>query len=172
MSNNKACKYKSAAKDLAIEYLKNNNTIDSTDAAGQQLINDFAGKARSQIISQSRQLDESLKIEPRIIMKDNELQIDFKVGSTKMFKISDLIHFVELVRSSESEKYGTNTMINHGIQNFTEESRRWVNFIQDSVDEEMRIREGVAESTWSSVKKKKWDAFLCMDGKSIRCISL
>ena len=46
-------------------------------------------------------------------------------------------------------------MINHGIQNFTEESRRWVNFIQDSVDEEMRIREGVAESTWSSVKKKK-----------------
>lgn len=155
MSNNKACKYKSAAKDLAIEYLKNNNTIDSTDAAGQQLINDFAGKARSQIISQSRQLDESLKIEPRIIMKDNELQIDFKVGSTKMFKISDLIHFVELVRSSESEKYGTNTMINHGIQNFTEESRRWVNFIQDSVDEEMRIREGVAESTWSSVKKKK-----------------
>lgn len=88
-------------------------------------------------------------------MKDNELQIDFKVGSTKMFKISDLIHFVELVRSSESEKYGTNTMINHGIQNFTEESRRWVNFIQDSVDEEMRIREGVAESTWSSVKKKK-----------------
>lgn len=62
---------------------------------------------------------------------------------------------VELVRSSESEKYGTNTMINHGIQNFTEESRRWVNFIQDSVDEEMRIREGVAESTWSSVKKKK-----------------
>lgn len=155
MSNNKACKYKSAAKDLAIEYLKNNNTIDSTDAAGQQLINDFAGKARSQIISQSRQFDESLKIEPRIIMKDNELQIDFKVGSTKMFKISDLIHFVELVRSSESEKYGTNTMINHGIQNFTEESRRWVNFIQDSVDEEMRIREGVAESTWSSVKKKK-----------------
>lgn len=155
MSNNKACKYKSAAKDLAIEYLKNNNTIDSTDAAGQQLINDFAGKVRSQIISQSRQLDESLKIEPRIIMKDNELQIDFKVGSTKMFKISDLIHFVELVRSSESEKYGTNTMINHGIQNFTEESRRWVNFIQDSVDEEMRIREGVAESTWSSVKKKK-----------------
>lgn len=155
MSNNKACKYKSAAKDLAIEYLKNNNTIDSTDAAGQQLINDFAGKARSQIISQSRQLDESLKIKPRIIMKDNELQIDFKVGSTKMFKISDLIHFVELVRSSESEKYGTNTMINHGIQNFTEESRRWVNFIQDSVDEEMRIREGVAESTWSSVKKKK-----------------
>ncbi len=155
MSNNKACKYKSAAKDLAIEYLKNNNTIDSTDAAGQQLINDFAGKARSQIISQSRQLDESLKIEPRIIMKDNELQIDFKVGSTKMFKISDLIHFVELVRSSESEKYGTNTMINHGIQNFTEESRRWVSFIQDSVDEEMRIREGVAESTWSSVKKKK-----------------
>lgn len=88
-------------------------------------------------------------------MKDNELQIDFKVGSTKMFKISDLIHFVELVRSSESEKYGTNTMINHGIQNFTEESRRWVSFIQDSVDEEMRIREGVAESTWSSVKKKK-----------------
>ena len=155
MSNDKACKYKSAAKDLAIEYLKNNNTIDSTDAAGQQLINDFAGKVRSQIISQSRQLDESLKIEPRIIMKDNELQIDFKVGSTKMFKISDLIHFVELVRSSESEKYGTNTMINHGIQNFTEESRRWVNFIQDSVDEEMRIREGVAESTWSSVKKKK-----------------
>lgn len=155
MSNNKACKYKSAAKDLAIEYLKNNNTIDSTDAAGQQLINDFAGKVRSQIISQSRQLDESLQIEPRIIMKDNELQIDFKVGSTKMFKISDLIHFVELVRSSESEKYGTNTMINHGIQNFTEESRRWVNFIQDSVDEEMRIREGVAESTWSSVKKKK-----------------
>ena len=30
-------------------------------------------------------------------MKDNELQIDFKVGSTKMFKISDLVEFVENV---------------------------------------------------------------------------
>lgn len=37
-------------------------------------------------------------------MKDNELQIDFKVGSTKMFKISDLIHFVENVGISNLSK--------------------------------------------------------------------
>ncbi len=37
-------------------------------------------------------------------MKDNELQIDFKVGSTKMFKISDRIHFVENVGISNLSK--------------------------------------------------------------------
>ena len=37
-------------------------------------------------------------------MKDNELQIDFKVGSTKMFKISNLIHFVENVGISNLSK--------------------------------------------------------------------
>ena len=37
-------------------------------------------------------------------MKDYELQIDFKVGSTKMFKISDRIHFVENVGISNLSK--------------------------------------------------------------------
>lgn len=37
-------------------------------------------------------------------MKDNELQIDFKVGSTKIFKISDLIQFVENVGISNLSK--------------------------------------------------------------------
>ena len=158
MDASDACKYQSAAKDLAIEYLKKNNTIDTTDVVGQQLINDFAGKMRSQVISQSRQLSESLKIEPRILLKKDELLLDFKVGSNKMFMIKDLIRFSDLVKKSESEKYGTNTIINLGIQNFTDESRRWVNFIQDAADEEMRIRQSIAESTWSSVKKKKMDS--------------
>ena len=36
-------------------------------------------------------------------MKDNELQIDFKVGSTKMFKISDRIHFVGISNLSKED---------------------------------------------------------------------
>lgn len=59
-----------------------------------------------------------------------------------MFVVKDLAKFVENVRNSASDTYGSDTVINHRLENFTESGRKWINFINDAADEEKRLREG------------------------------
>ncbi len=148
------CAFRSAALDLAIDYLNKNNDIDATDYAGLQMINSFAKRKRSLVISESRQQEKSLVLEPRLVCKNNNISLSFRVGEDKLFVVKDLIHFAKLVQRSETEAYGSNTNINHGIQNFTASSRKWVEFIQDCVAEEDRLKKTLQEVTWKNVKKK------------------
>lgn len=154
-SDDSYCQFKSAALDIAVDHLSANNNIDATDYSGMQLIRNFASKKRSQVISESRQQGSSLCLEPRLVCKDMNISLSFKVGFDKLFVVKDLTHFVELVQKSETETYGSNTIINHGIQNFTADSRKWVEFIQDCVAEENRLKKTIAEVTWRGVSRKK-----------------
>ena len=106
------------------------------------------------MISASRQQENSLTLEPRLVCKDKNISLSFKVGEDKMFVVKDLTHFADLVQKSETEVYGSNTNINHGIQNFTASSRKWVDFIQDCVAEENRLKKSLEEATWKSIRKK------------------
>ena len=148
------CAYRSAALDLAIDYLDKNNNIDATDYTGTQVINTFAKRKRSLVISESRQQEKSLVLEPRLVCKDKNISLSFKIGEDKLFVVKDLMHFAGLVQKSETETYGSNTTINHGIQNFTQSSKKWVEFIQDCVAEEERLKKTLQEVTWKNVKKR------------------
>lgn len=153
-AKNHHCKYTAAALDIALDYLEKNDNMDATDTAGRQVINSFAKRKRSKVISASRQQEDSLTLEPRLVCKDKNISLSFKVGEDKMFVVKDLTHFADLVQKSETEVYGSNTNINHGIQNFTASSRKWVDFIQDCVAEENRLKKSLEEATWKSIRKK------------------
>ena len=149
------CAYTSGFMDLIVEYLHTHNLGDATDWTGQSLISAFRGKRKSQVISDNRDQKQSLTLEPKIIQKEGDLGIGFRVGEGKLFVIKDLIHFVQNVKNSENEAYGSNTMINHGIQNFKPEAIKWLRFIIDAVDEEEKIRERISEETWYEKKTSK-----------------
>ncbi len=130
------CPYESAVLQFVVDYVSEYNIMDATDLTGSKIMKSFDDRKRSQCITESRQQEGALVIEPRIIPKGSNICLTFKVGFDKMFVIKNLEHFAELVHNSDTEVYGTSTNINHGIQNFTAESKKWVHFIQDCVAEE------------------------------------
>ncbi|WP_455056998.1 DEAD/DEAH box helicase [Jutongia sp.] len=153
-STQSSCGYIAAALEMAFEYLKKHNDIDATDKSAKNIIDHFAEKRRSEIISKNMQQEKALTLEPRIVLKDNEFKLSFKVGNDRLFVIKDLGHFVDLVNNSATETYGSSKVINHGIQNFSEESRKWILFIQDCVAEEHHVMDAIEERTWKTVNKK------------------
>ena len=157
-SGEKNCPFISAVLDLVSDYQsQNNDVMDATNFAGMQVINSFADRKRSQIITESRQQESSFILEPRLVCKEGYISLSFKIGEAKLFVVKDLVHFADLVQKSETEVYGSNTTINHGIQNFTKDSRKWVEFIRDCVAEENRLFRSIAEITWRNVKKRVSD---------------
>ena len=108
----------------------------------------------SKVIAGSRTADSSIMLEPRIIKKDDRLVLSFKVGMSRMFVVKDLVKFVDNVKAGASDIYGSDTSINHRIENFTQSGRRWLDFIKDATHEEKRMRERIMDITWGKRSQK------------------
>lgn len=148
------CAYVSATLDLAAEFEQCHHIMDATNYNAMKMLNNFARRKQSLALTEIRQQDQTLRLEPRLVCKDENILLSFKVGFEKLFIVKDLVHFMDLVMKSETECYGSSTEINHGIQNFSKESRKWVEFVQSSVEEQQRLISSVEHLTWKSYSRK------------------
>lgn len=152
------CQYLSAMLDLAEEYTSKHDLGDATDMCAKQLLGRYSSRMESKFIADNRAADSSVLLEPRIIKKDDKLMLSFKIGTGRMFVVKDLAKFSENVKASASDIYGSDTSINHRFENFTESGRRWIDFINDAVDEEKRLRERIWDVTWGRTGSHKIDS--------------
>lgn len=153
--NRNDCAYVSGMIDLAEEYLTEHNVWDATDLSGRRLMNAFQGRRTSRMISDNRDQNQSLTLEPKIIQKDGRIALGFRIGEKKLFVIKDLVHFAHNVKESQTEVYGSNTSINHGMQNFKPEAVKWLRFIFDAVEEEEKFQKRISEEVWYEKEKAK-----------------
>lgn len=149
------CAYISGTIDLAEDYLTRHNVWDATDLSGRRLMSAFQGRRKSQVISENRDQNQSLTLEPKIIQKEDRISLGFRVGEKKLFVIKDLVHFAHNVRESRTEVYGSNTSINHGMQNFRPEAVKWLRFIFDAVEEEEKFQKRISEELWYEEENAK-----------------
>lgn len=149
------CAYISGIIDLAEDYLTRHNVWDATDLSGRRLMSAFQGRRKSQVISENRDQNQSLTLEPKIIQKEDRISLGFRVGEKKLFVIKDLVHFAHNVRESRTEVYGSNTSINHGMQNFRPEAVKWLRFIFDAVEEEEKFQKRISEELWYEEENAK-----------------
>lgn len=91
---------------------------------------------------------ESIRLEPRIVMDYKSLELSFKIGFSKMFVVKDLAELTDAVENRETLLYGKDTYINHQMDNFTQESRRWLSFISKAVEEERMIDARINSHRW------------------------
>ncbi len=71
--------------------------------------------------------------------KRQQLSVSFKVGTDKLFVVKKLDDFCSQVATVKPFKYGTSTVISHKLQDFTEESQKWIRYIDQIVREEARL---------------------------------
>ena len=140
------CRYTAAVAMYLRDYLKENNFADATDRNGENLLMAYninyarAGQAGS------RNQEQSINLVPRLIKKKGELFLSFKIGAGKMFVVKNLREFSENVREGATVQYGTSTELSHKTENFTEESRKWLQYIDRAVSEEEHLLERAEES--------------------------
>ena len=63
-----------------------------------------------------------------------------------MFVVKNLREFSENVREGATVQYGTSTELSHKTENFTEESRKWLQYIDRAVSEEEHLLNKIEES--------------------------
>ncbi len=157
-SRDRNCAYVSAAMELAAAYIKQHGIGDATDKTAAYVLRAFQQKHVSQVMAMTQQRDESLRLEPRLQKSGNTLRLSFRVGAGKLFVVKDLFAFCNHVRNSETAVYGSNTPVNHRLENFTQESREWYNFINKVIQEEERLEQRLEESMRYSYRGSRLNA--------------
>ena len=145
-SKNQFCKYKAGALLETERILKDQNIGDATDYSGKRVLSSFSNKRMTKFVSDMEAEPKNLRLVPRLVMKDGKLTLTFKVGENKLFVVKKLNEFCENVKNASTAVYGSSTNINHNIENFTEESRKWIHFINQVVRDENAFARRMMES--------------------------
>ncbi len=153
-TNKTKCPHTAALFNALRDYLKTHSLCDGTDLWGSRLLMDYERKRANTVMSNSQGEEEILTLVPRLTRKDGKLQVSFRVGAGRLFVIKKLDEFCENVRNAATARYGTSTQLKHHITNFTEESREWVRFIQQIVQEEERINQKLMNNHYYSAMRK------------------
>ncbi len=140
------CAHVAAAMQVLSEYLSKNRFGDATDYWGSEILYQFQKNHANQTISGVMGEDESIRLVPRLVQKEDKLAVSFKIGVKKMLIIKDLFEFEENVRNSAMGNYGSNLQLNHRLENFTGQGRRWIAFIRNIVHEEEEFENRLMES--------------------------
>lgn len=146
-SNNPQCQYTAALAFYLRDYLKQNNLSDATDMNGDYLLNAYRKSHLKNLQKeQSESTSPNVTLVPRLTQKGKKLSVSFKVGTDKMFVVKNLGSFCRQVHDGETVQYGTSTKLSHKMQDFTEESRKWIRFIDQIAREEKRFVENIQNS--------------------------
>ena len=149
-----ACEYKAASVIMLAEYLDTHNLGDATDQKGNRLLDTYMQKSIERSAGEETTQKSSLRLVPKLSRKDDGLSVSFKVGAEKLYVVKQLGDFCRNVEDSATDTYGTKTEINHDINNFTDEARKWIPFIKRIVSEEEMFLKKLSESRYYSGYQK------------------
>ncbi len=158
------CAYLAAFSMLMQERAQGRNLGDATDLRAMRILNAFSEQRVNHVISGTVGKEESLTLLPRVTKKKGELSVSFKVGEKKLFVIKDLFEFYENVLESKMASYGTGTTFNHGINHFTDDSRKWIDYIGRIVKEEKAFEKRLIEAKSYSRKALSKNGELALFG--------
>ncbi|MCD7954638.1 MAG: SNF2 helicase associated domain-containing protein [Lachnospiraceae bacterium] len=149
------CEYVAALLYVLRNYLSTHNIGDATDRDASILMAAYQQKRTNQLVASQTAKEESVTLKPRLVKKDGRLTATFKIGTGRLFVIKQLDEFCSNVRNAATALYGTSTEINHRRSNFTDESRRWLRFIERIVQEETEFGQRLEDATRSSYYYQK-----------------
>ena len=142
------CPYKAAVASLLEEYLSKHNIGDATDSNAQKLIMLYQEKRANLMVADAEAQKGSLTLLPRLVRKDGKLSVSFRVGAKRLFVIKKLDKFCRNVKDCATDIYGSNTKINHSLENFTGKGKKWFHFISQVVREEEEFQRRLIESRY------------------------
>ncbi|MCM1027823.1 MAG: SNF2 helicase associated domain-containing protein [Roseburia sp.] len=140
------CAYLAALAELLREEVQKKNYGDTTDRYTAGFMSAVYQRRANHVMSDAIGKSGSLTLLPRLCKKNGDLSLSFKVGEGRLFVVKDLSEFYDNVRESRSSTYGSGTTINHRLENFTEDGKRWIEYIGRIVREELDFNRRLIEA--------------------------
>ncbi|MCD8364057.1 MAG: SNF2 family helicase [Lachnospiraceae bacterium] len=148
-SGEASCEYVAALLLWVKDYLQTHNAGDATDKRTWAFLNAYQARRANLLVADATTREESLTLQPRLIRKNGQLSVSFKVGTGRLFVVKQLDEFCANVRDAATATYGSSTQINHRRSNFTDEGQKWIRFIERIVQEEEEFGQRLEDATRS-----------------------
>ena len=133
-------------KELAVETGK----PVSTSQEIRTMIREYTNREVAQIIRE--QEEGQIRLIPRLILKNNEVSVEFKLGRSRFYVLRDLIAFVQAIDSGASVSYGKQLTFHHSIYAFAEEDRPLCMLLAELVHVYQEHYEQFRRSTFATVQ--------------------
>ncbi len=127
------CVHETALLFLVWDYLKQNNVGDATDRAASQLLMQYRRRPAVNNISGNESFIKRIYMEPRLEKKSDFYYASFKIGWDKMYIVRNLTELVELKESKAVLPLGTKSQLDFAVAEFTEQAKRYYDFIRKHV---------------------------------------
>lgn len=143
ISKRNDCPYTAALLMLLEEYLKGKNIADATNKTGMHFLYAFQQKYAAELSKGLKFSEEKFSLRPKLVEKNEQLNVSFKIEASKSFVIKDLEEFYDNVQAAADDVYGSSTTINHSIHNFSENAQKWIAYIGKIISEERSFEKAV-----------------------------
>ncbi len=103
-----------------------------TSQEARAMIREYTNREVAQIIQESEV--RQVRLVPRLILRDNQTLLEFKVGLDRMYVLKDLAEFAEAIKTGALVNYGKQLGFHHSMHAFVEEDRPLVSLVIQLVD--------------------------------------
>lgn len=93
----------------------------TTSQEARTMIREYTNREVAQIIQEGE--ERQVRLVPRLLLKDGETRLEFKVGRERLYVLKDLMAFTEAVETGALVSYGKQLEFHHSVNAFVEEDR-------------------------------------------------
>lgn len=122
----------------------------STSQQVRTMIREYTNREVARIIQENETLQ--VRLVPRLILKNGETALEFKLGRERMYVLKDLTAFVQALESGAFVTYGKHLGFHHSIHAFVSEDRPLVSFLAELVNVYQEHYEQFRKSSYVTVQ--------------------
>lgn len=169
-TNKNACRHVAALMLLVREYQKTHTLGDATDLNGIRMLESFRSMHAIKEAQKPQNQDVVGKVEitPRLIYENDELHLSFRIGKEKMFVMKSIKDFYIKNLHKETLTLGKNESIDFSTAVFTDNAKKYIEFINREVKQEIQHKKRLEEksSSWyrTDVKSESMSAYIDLYG--------
>lgn len=122
----------------------------STSQEVRAMIREYTNREVAKIIQEGE--EETVRLVPRLMMKGQELCLEFRTGRDRLYVIKDLVAFARAVETGAYVEYGKNLGFHHSLGVFAEEDRKLAAMLLELVEGYQEHYEQFSKSTFVTVQ--------------------
>ena len=122
----------------------------STSQEVRTMIREYTNREVAKIIQEGE--EETVRLVPRLMIKGQELSLEFRIGRDRLYVVKDLVAFARAVETGAYVEYGKNLGFHHSLGVFAEEDRKLAAMLLELVEGYQEHYEQFSKSTFVTVQ--------------------
>ncbi len=142
------CVHQTALLLLLEQYLYKYNLGDATSKAADSFLNLYRNHRQNEHVADEDTFDGGLNLtlKPRLQTFRDEWQLSFKIAGNKSYVVKDISKLVEQIERKEVVQFGSTTKWPLGIENFSEQGKKYCHLLRWIVSEEKERKKALRTS--------------------------